>query len=175
MRSGSNLDFAVAAFDYGFPWDKLLQQLKFSSRVELVDPLLDRLEAALDYAHAPAPDYLLPVPLAQQRLKERGYNQSWELARRLAQRRNLPCDPTLVLRTRNTPHQTDLPAQDRVANMRGAFAVDPRRRRELLGRHIALLDDVMTTGATLQEMARMLKKAGAAQVQVWVLARTPID
>ena len=83
--------------------------------------------------------------------------------------------PTLVLRTRNTPHQTDLPAQDRVANMRGAFAVDPRRRRELLGRHIALLDDVMTTGATLQEMARMLKKAGAAQVQVWVLARTPID
>lgn len=175
MRTGSSLDLTVSALDYGFPWNKLLQQFKFSNRIELAQALLDRLDAALDSVRPPAPDILLSVPLAHQRLKERGYNQSWELVRRLALRRDLRCDPSLVLRLRNTPHQTDLPAQSRAANMRGAFAVDPRRLRELQGRRIALVDDVMTTGATLQELAHVLKKAGAVHVQAWVLARTPID
>jgi ComF family protein len=175
MRARSNLDFAVAALDYGFPWNKLLQQFKFSNRIDLAEALLDRLDSALDLARPPAPDILLPVPLARQRLSERGYNQSWELVRRLALRRGLRCEDSLVLRVRDTPHQTDLPASRRSANMRGAFAVEPLRRRELQGRRIAIIDDVMTTGATLQELARVLKKAGVVQVQAWVLARTPID
>lgn len=174
IRHGSSLDLTVAALDYAFPWDSLLQQFKFSSRVELSDLLLDRLDAALDRAQIPAPDWLLPVPLASERLAERGYNQSWELVRRLARRRGLACDAGLLLRTRNTPHQTDLPAQRRVSNMRGAFAVEPLRRQLLDGCRVALVDDVMTTGATLQELARVLKKAGALHVQAWVLARTSI-
>lgn len=159
--------------DYGFPWDRLLSHFKFSHRVELADALLDRLDAALDSAEPPGPDWLLPVPLAHERLAERGYNQSWELARRLARRRNLRCDPKLLLRIRNTPHQTDLPAERRAANMRGAFAVEPSRLAAVRGCRVALLDDVMTTGATLQELARMLRQAGAVHVQAWVLARTP--
>jgi len=163
----------VAALDYGFPWDKLLQQFKFSRHVELADALLDRLDAALDSAQPPAPDWLLPVPLSRERLAQRGYNQSWELVRRLARRRSLRCDAKLLLRTRNTPHQTDLPAQQRASNLRGAFALEPLHLHAVQGCHVALLDDVMTTGATLQELARVLKKAGALHVQAWVVARTP--
>jgi ComF family protein len=172
------LDASIAALDYGFPWSRLLQQFKFSRRLELAGLLLDRLDAALDAARASggvsAPDWLLPVPLAAERLRERGYNQSWELARRLAVRRGLRCDARLLLRTRDTPHQTDLPADQRGANMRGAFAVEPLRLQALRGCRVALVDDVMTTGATLQELARTLKAAGATHVQAWVLARTPL-
>lgn len=165
----------MAGVDYGFPWDGLLQQFKFGARPELAELLLDRLDTALDIAPPPAPDCLLPVPLAPQRLRERGYNQSWELARRLAARRGLRCDATLLLRMRDTPHQIDLPAEKRGANMRGAFAVEPRRLAELVGRSVALVDDVMTTGATLRELARVLKAAGVTHVQAWVVARTPLD
>ena len=174
MRHSHALDMSVAALDYGFPWNSLLQQFKFSRRIELADLLLDRLDAALDAASPPAPDWLLPVPLAQDRLAERGYNQSWELVRRMARRRGLRCDSQLLLRTRSTPHQLDLPADKRAANVLRAFALEPLRLQSVRGCHVALLDDVMTTGATLQELARLLKQAGAVHVQAWVLARTPI-
>nr|WP_316640703.1 phosphoribosyltransferase family protein [uncultured Roseateles sp.] len=169
------LDLSMAGVDYGFPWDGLLQAFKFGGRPELAELLLDRLDAALDAAHPPAPDWLLPVPLALQRLRERGYNQSWELARRLARRRGLRCDAGLLLRTRDTPHQIALPAEQRASNMRGAFAVEPLRLAELRGRSVALVDDVMTTGATLRELARVLKVAGAVHVQAWTIARTPLN
>lgn len=174
LRQEGTLDLSVAGVDYGFPWDRLLQQFKFGGRPELAELLLDRLDAALEDARPPAPDWLLPVPLALPRLRERGYNQSWELARRMARRRGLRCDARLLLRLRDTPHQIALPAERRASNMRGAFAVEPLRLAELRGRSVALVDDVMTTGATLRELARVLRAAGVVHVQAWIIARTPL-
>jgi ComF family protein len=119
------------------------------------------------------PDMLLPVPLAAARLRERGYNQAWEITRRLGRTLRCPAEPHLLLRLRDTPHQLAFPLHRRAANVRGAFAVEPTRLAEVRGRHIALVDDVMTTGATAEEIARALKQAGAAAVAVWVVARTP--
>ncbi len=164
----------VAAFDYAPPWDHPIARFKFHAALELGGVFADQIVDALQAPPAAArPELILPVPLAEARLRERGYNQAWELARRLGRRLRVPADATLLLRVRETPHQLALPTEARAGNVRGAFAVEPRRRAELAGRHVALVDDVMTTGATVAEAARELRAAGAAQVQVWVLARTP--
>jgi ComF family protein len=118
---------------------------------------------------------LLPVPLAPRRLAERGYNQAWELTRRVARTLRLRADASLLLRPVETAHQAELERVQRLANLRGAFMVDPRRRDALAGRRVALVDDVMTTGATAREAARTLLRAGAASVDIWVIARTPDD
>jgi ComF family protein len=168
-------DRTIAAVDYAHPWDELVRRFKFDACLDLADVLAQRLLDAVRRSDAPRPDWLLPVPVAAGRLRERGYNQAWELARRVA--RGLPCatDARLLLRMKDTPHQLALPPGERAANVRGAFALEPRRRAEVAGRGVAVLDDVMTTGATASEIARTLLQAGAHSVQVWVLARTPRD
>lgn len=163
----------IAALDYGFPWAGLLQAFKFEQALHMWRPLLDQLDLALERDGAEAPDWLLPVPLSRERLRERGYNQSWELARRLARLRRLPCSADMLVRLRDTAHQLDLPADARLANVRQAFGLAPGHASQLRGARVALLDDVMTTGATLHELARTLLHAGAAEVQAWVVARTP--
>jgi len=169
------LERTIAAQDYAFPWNRLLQGFKFNQRLELKAVLLDQLDQALTQQQAEAPDWLLPVPLSTQRLQERGYNQSLELARGLAQRRGLRCDPAMLLRVRDGPHQAGAARKARLSQVHGAFAVEPQKLRALRGAHVAVLDDVMTTGATLFEIARSLRQAGAARVQAWVLARTPAE
>lgn len=171
VREPPPFERTVTALDYTAPWDALIRHFKFHGQPELAEPLARLLRDALA-AQAPdatGPDLVLPAPLSDARLRERGFNQSWEIARRLGGR----ADPALLLRIRDTPHQADLPLQRRAANVRGVFAVEPLRRRELEGRSIALVDDVLTTGATATEMTRTLLDAGAARVQLWVLARTP--
>jgi ComF family protein len=157
----------VAALDYAGPWDVLIRQFKFHERVEFATLFASLMREA--WGEADAPELLLPAPLSAARLRERGYNQSWELARRLGPR----ADAGLLLRVRDTAHQVELPLAQRAANVRGAFAVEPLRRAELEGHVVTLVDDVLTTGATAAEMARTLLAAGAARVQLWVLARTP--
>jgi ComF family protein len=164
---------AVAALDYTMPWSGLITRFKFHDAVDLAPALAQRLAEAVQRSAVPMPTLLLPAPLAPARLRERGYNQSWELARRVGRRLGLDADAGLLRRVRDTPHQLDLPLAQRAANVRQAFAVDADRRGELAGREVALVDDVLTTGETAAEMARVLLQAGAAQVQVWVLARTP--
>lgn len=164
---------AISALDYGHPWDTLLSALKFRAGLDLLPWCVQRLRAAIAMADAPTVDRLLPVPLARARLAERGYNQAWELARRLARELGLPAHAQLLQRVIDTPHQLSLPRERRAANVRGAFLVPPAAHAVLAGQRIALVDDVMTTGATLAEAARTLHAAGAAEVQVWVLARTP--
>ena len=169
---------SLAALDYAFPWDGLITRFKFHDGLDLADAFVQRIRAAhagdrAAHADAPQPTWLLPVPLSVERSRERGYNQAWELARRLARALHCPADAGLLLRVRDTLHQLALPVEQRGANVRGAFAVEPRRRDELRGRVVAVVDDVVTSGATVAEISRVLLQAGAAQVHVWMLARTP--
>jgi ComF family protein len=167
------LDRTVAALEYGFPWDGLLQHFKYHQALELRESLLERLNCALNAAEVNAPDWLLPVPLSAERLRERGYNQSHELARALARRRGLRCAPDLLLRVRHNAAQASLKLDARATNVRGIFAIEPLKADQLRGTTVALLDDVMTSGATLHELARVLLQAGVMSVQAWVIARTP--
>ena len=165
---------SVAAVDYAYPWDSLITRFKFHAAPDLAPALAQCLADGVARGAAPQPSLLLPEPLSDARLRERGYNQAWELARRLDRRLRCPADARLLLRVKDTPHQIDLPPEQRAGNVRGAFAIQPLRIAELRGRVVTLVDDVMTTGATAAEIARvLLLLAGAAQVQVWSVARTP--
>lgn len=162
----------IAALDYRPPWSALIGRLKFHEALDLIPVFARRLAQACRAAGAET-SLVLPVPLDAERLRERGYNQAWELTCRVASEMRIAADAALLLRIRATPHQLSLPLAQRAANVRGAFALEPRRRAEVAGRDIAIVDDVMTTGATVAEIARVLLAAGAASVQVWALARTP--
>lgn len=158
------------AVDYSFPWDHVITAFKFEDRLDwapaLATLLLRSLPVELDV------DLVVPIPLSDQRRAERGYNQAWELARRAAALRRLPARQDLLLRPWDTAHQAELGRRERQQNLQRAFMVDARQRHQLQGRRVALVDDVMTTGATAQEASSVLLRAGALSVQVWVLART---
>jgi len=173
-RAGAPLDRMVAAVDYGFPWDGLITGFKFHQRLDLAASLARVLHGAVRrHAELPAADLVLPVPLSRERLRERGFNQAWELARRIARWQRIKASPDVLLRIRDTGHQLGLNESQRVHNLRGAFLVDPRHAPRVRGHCVALVDDVATSGATADEAARTLRQAGAAQVQLWVVARTP--
>jgi len=163
----------LAATDYAHPWDHLIGRFKFNAALDLADMWARCIEDAWRPSGLPRPDLLVPVPLSTERLRERGYNQSWEIARRLSRRIDCAADAHVLLRIRDTPHQLAFPIEQRAANVRGAFAVEPGRLKDLRGSRVAVVDDVLTTGATTAEIARVLRHAGAAAVQVWVIARTP--
>jgi ComF family protein len=173
-------DATFAPFLYGHPLDLLMTRLKFG-RSLAAGRVLGELwiaawrERLADGTLAALPEAIVPVPLHGARLRERGYNQALELARPLAREFHIALAPGLLARTRATAAQSDLDALARRKNLRGAFEVDKSVLvdKAALPRHIALLDDVMTTGTTLREAARVLKRAGAARVDVWVLARAP--
>ena len=166
-------DSAFAVVDYAHPWNHVIATFKFHEALDTAGSLAGLLASAWRDAGLASPSLLLPVPLSAQRLRERGYNQAWEIARRLARLLDGKADPALLLRLKDRPHQLSLPEDDRAGNVKGVFAVEPRRRRELQGREAWVLDDVMTTGATMNEIARVLKQAGASRVNAIVLARTP--
>ena len=160
-------DAAWAPFRYGWPLDRLEARFKFGHDLAAGRAL------SLHWQRQMAPDLpalLLPVPLHRHRLRQRGYNQALELARPLARALGVPLRHDLLLRTRATHAQTELDAVTRRRNVRGAFALSARAH---LPAYVAVLDDVMTTGATLAECARVLKRAGVARVDVWALARAP--
>ena len=167
-------DAAFARVDYAYPWDRLIPAFKFRAALDLAPVFAEAIVEACAGRPADAAEPLVvPVPLADPRLRERGFNQAWELARRVASRLGGRADAGLLVRVRDTPHQLALPPAERAGNVRGVFAVEPRRRGEIAGRTVALVDDVMTTGSTAAEIARTLRQAGAARVEIWVVARTP--
>lgn len=164
------LDICIAALPYAYPWDGLIQRLKFQAEPGLAGVLAPlMLQAPGAQAMLAGADRLLPMPLGLRRLAQRGYNQAHELARRLDARR---ADPHLLLRTRDTAPQSGLGRAERLRNVEGAFAPDPARAHELRGRRVILVDDVMTTGASLQAAAAALRQAGVQAVGALVLART---
>jgi len=167
----------VTGTDYVAPWSSLISAFKFHGQVELASALSLTIERAVraSTAHVePVPALLLPVPLSRERLRERGYNQAWELARRLGRRLRIDAKPSVLQRSRDTAHQIGMTRRERERNLRDAFWVEPAARTALQGRHVALVDDVLTTGATAQAAALALVRAGAASVDVWVIARTPL-
>ena len=165
-------DATHVAWRYGYPLDALIHLLKFGH-----GPALRRFASADFLSNsmlrdAPAKgSVLLPVPLSRQRLRERGFNQALELARPLARRLNLPLDDIHLLRARDTPPQTLLPWRARNNNVRHAFSCTT----DFSGQSVVVVDDVMTTGATLDAIARTLKDHGAAHVTNWVAARAVKD
>ena len=165
---------AVCAEDYAFPWNDLIGDFKFRSDVGLAALLAERLATALGQTPAAAEvDLLLPIPLSTQRLQHRGFNQAWELARRLGKRLCIPAEPQVLLRPVDTLHQAELSLQERARNLQSAFMVAPQARSAVAGQRVALVDDVMTTGSTFTEATRALLQAGARSVDVWAVARTP--
>jgi ComF family protein len=173
LREPPPFEHTVCAADYGFPWDRLLADFKFHGRVELAGGLAERITAAVRRADPARPDAVTAVPMSATRLSQRGYNQAWELARRVAASLSLPAASSLLLRPLDAAHQIELGRAERQRNLRNAFMVAPLKRSAVQGRRIAVVDDVMTTGATAQAAAEALLRAGAAAVDVWVLARTP--
>lgn len=173
LRAPPPFDRTVCAVDYVFPWDHLIRQFKFHGQVELVEPLARRLAAAVQSRGDSGVQWVLPVPMTDQRLRERGFDQAWELARRVAAAVQRPARADALVRTLDTLHQTELGRAARQRNLRAAFFVPGPQRAALQQTRVALVDDVMTTGATLREAAAALRRAGAAAVEVWVLARTP--
>lgn len=158
----------VAPFLYGPPLDRWLPRFKFHHDLAAGRLLSQLMLAAC--ATAPRPDALVPVPLHRSRLRSRGYNQAFELAKPLARTLAIPLRPDLLARIRATSAQSSLHALQRHRNLHGAFAAVSHRP---LPAHIALIDDVMTTGATLYAAAQVLLTAGVARIDAWICARTP--
>ena len=164
---GALFDDAIARFEYRFPVDRLVQRFKYGGDLAigrwLAERLADRVRDAV------RPDLLVVPPLAAARLRGRGFNQALEIARTVGRRLRVPVDPRAIGRRRDTPPQARLDRRARAANLRGAFACGA----DVRGRHVVIVDDVLTTGATADAIARVLKAAGAERVSAWAVARAP--
>ncbi len=164
----------LVPWHYGFPLDALITRFKHQRQWPLGRLLAQMLGNWLAHRFAeglPRPALLLPVPMARQRLRQRGYNQAAMLGQWIAAQLSISCDPGLLTRPVETIAQQELDARARKRNLANAFAI--LRPEAVEGLHVALVDDVMTTGATAQALARLLRDAGAARVDVYCLARTP--
>lgn len=174
-------DATIVATDYEPPADQLVLALKFGHRLALAplfahllrDALLQQQAARPGDAPLPLPDLLLPVPLGPQRLRERGFNQALQIARPLARALGIALHSRWLLRARETGAQSLLHNAQRSRNVQLAFALAPQALAGIAGHHVGLVDDVMTTGATLNEVAALLKRHGATRVTNLVFARTP--
>jgi ComF family protein len=170
IKATPGYDATVAAVDYAPPFDALALQLKFGAKLALAPMCAQLVRDALLAAPGPGlPDVLCPVPLGPRRLAERGFNQALEIARPLASALGVPLQVRLLARPRDTPAQSTMTPVARKLNVRRAFVVDG----DVDGKHVGVVDDVMTSGNTLHEVARVLKRAGAARVTNLVFARTP--
>lgn len=164
----------MAAVDYGYPWDRLIARFKFQHEIGWARVWADLLQSAPGASEVLAQaDHIVPVPLAMERLAERGFNQAWEMARRLPIRPGQTLLPDALVRLRAAPSQHRLNRAQRLGNLDGVMVAHPARAQHLAGRCVLLIDDVSTTGATLQAAGRALRQAGAREVSALVLARTP--
>jgi ComF family protein len=166
LNAAPDFDATHTLFTYTYPIDSILQQYKYNDMLHLANVF-----AKLFYQQHKITyniDLVIPMPMHPQRLQERGFNQALEIARCLAKNLKLELNYQACQRIKLTPPQAGLPLKDRIKNVRGVFEC----KQSLQGLNIAIVDDVMTTGASLNELAKTLKKAGAARVECWVIART---
>ena len=167
-REKPGYDATLALYDFVFPVDAMVHALKYRHRLSMASFFGAALAARAQDFGAQA-DLILPMPLHPRRLAERGFNQAVELARPLARVRGLPLGLAVVSKLRDIPAQAGLDREARLRNPRGVFECDV----SLQGQRVIVVDDVMTTGATLGELARTLKRQGASWVGNLVVARTP--
>jgi ComF family protein len=151
-------------FAYRYPVDGLIHALKYRNRLALARVLGELLAQSVTFDA----DLIVPMPLAPARLAGRGFNQAQEMARVIAAQSGIPLLPHACRKVVDTPPQAALPWKERAKNVRRVFVCDA----DLQGKRVAVVDDVLTTGATLNELARVLRRAGAASVRGWVVART---
>jgi ComF family protein len=168
LAAPPRFDAVITPLRYEYPADRAIQACKFRGDLSLGRSLAMLLAEAVRERGEPLPEVLLPVPLHTARLRERGYNQSLEIARHLGRALGVPVDGGRLQRTRATAAQSGLDRRARQQNVRGAFALASTRA---LQSRVAIIDDVLTTGATVAELTRLLKDAGVAHVAVWALAR----
>lgn len=174
LTDGRAFDASVAAADYTAPLDQLVLQLKFGGRLALA-PWFARMiaDTVRDQRQLLLPNVLCPVPLGRQRLVERGFNQALEIARPLSALLGIPLRPRLAIRALETAAQSGVSPDQRRRNIRNAFIVAPDALAMVRGQHVGIVDDVMTSGHTLNELAVTFKRFGAARVTNLVFARTP--
>lgn len=159
----------IAACDYKYPVNSSISQMKFSQQMDIIRGLSAMLATTVEqnYQEQTMPTLLVPIPLHHKRLFSRGYNQSELIANRLSKSLNIPTDSARLARIKNTPHQIGLKAIERRKNLKDAFVVS-----QTLPKHIALIDDVVTTGSTITEACKTCLKHGAEQIDIWCLAKT---
>ncbi|MEH6617903.1 MAG: ComF family protein [Porticoccus sp.] len=160
----------IAPLRYEFPINKLINGFKHHGQFSRGAVLAELLLRELASQERP-PELILPVPLHWRRQFTRGFNQALWLSHYLGRRLTIPVDTRLLYRQKYTPAQQGLPRQQRLKNLKGAFCLN----NDVEGKHIALVDDVVTTGSTISELSRLLRKAGAIHVETWCLARTPLE
>jgi ComF family protein len=169
----------VAAVSFDFPWAGLLTHFKTPAGLGLAQPLAALTTRAVLTHHGNPPrsqlpiDWVLPMPASPQRLRARGYNPAWELTRRIAPALALPTSCHVLLRLVDAAPQRGLSRDDRLHNLHGTVGVASQHAHRVQGQRVALVDDVMTTGASMHEATRALLAAGADEVHAWVVARTP--
>lgn len=179
IKQAPPIDSALAALDYAYPWSSLISRYKFGEHpgwaAFFAEILLKVPEVNQALADLQSTDLILPMPLSVERLQTRGFNQAWELALALAKQSGSKAstDNRILLRVKNTRPQTELLRQERLANVKDAFLVDPLRVSALKGKRVILVDDVMTSGASLFTASMALRAAGAAHITGIVLAKTP--
>ena len=156
----------TAVFGYSFPLDKLIQALKYGEQLALANAFAEKL--ALRIGNSDLPDCIIPMPLHPAKLRERGFNQSQLLAATLARKLDIELQTNACQRVRDTPAQSGLPWKERRKNVRNAFRCD----KDLTGKRVALVDDVLTTGASMNALADAVQQRGASEIQAWVVART---
>ena len=165
LNSPPDFDATISVFLYAYPIDAMMQRYKYGNMLNLGDTFGEFLADKVTLENI---DLIIPMPMHPQRLKDRGFNQALEIAKVLTKNCKQKLDYKSVIRHTLTPPQASLPLKERVKNIKGAFKVNA----DLARKRIAIVDDVMTTGASLNELAKTLKKAGAAHVECWVIART---
>lgn len=178
VRQPPPLDQALAAVPYAYPWSGLIASYKFGEQhgwaAFFATLMLKSPGVPQAFANLEARDWVLALPLSAERLQTRGFNQAWELASALVRKSQTRAksDARLLLRVRHTRPQSQLKREARLTNLKGAFQLDPLRVAEVAGRRVVLVDDVMTSGASLFTAAQALREAGAAHITGVVLART---
>lgn len=169
LKKPPPFDSACAAFQLDVPIRQAIHELKYRTGLLHADLLGQLFARKLGQRPQPLPELIIPVPLHRRRLQHRGYNQALQLAQAITRSLDIRVDANIARRVRATPDQIGQSRAQRRKNLRGAFSVEAC----VAGKHIAILDDVMTTGATLAELAHVARRAGAVKIEAWAIARVP--
>ena len=162
-------DITYSPYAYTFPIDKMIHQLKYAGKIDLIKPLASMMASHIQQYHDKAnlPELLIAVPSHPSRLRQRGFNQSLELTKHISKLLKINYLKQAIVKTKSSPPQASLSLKKRHSAIRNSFKIN----HKITARHVAIIDDVMTTGATASELARTLKHNGVEYVEIWCLAR----